>query len=98
MADIGTPLGAPQMARDARKAKRKKFGTRAWVRLEEGGFSVRPCTVVDMSDTGVRLEIDNPQLVTDPFVLVLSRTTGQSRRCRVKWRRGSHIGAQFIAL
>jgi hypothetical protein len=84
------------MARDARKSARRKIGTKAWIRLE-GGFSVRPCTIVNLSDTGVQLEIATPQLVTDPFVLVLSRATGRCRRCKIKWRRGTRIGAQFLA-
>lgn len=83
------------MANDARKAPRSKVGSKAWIRLD-GGFSVRPCTLVDMSSTGVQLRIDTPGMVTDPFDLVMSRDTGAHRRCRVKWRIGERIGAQFL--
>jgi hypothetical protein len=82
------------MAKDARKAARNKIGSKAWVKLD-GGFSVRPCTVVDLSNRGVQLRIDNPSMVSDPFVLVMSRANRTGRRCRVKWRNGGQVGAQF---
>ena len=80
---------------DARKMARRKMGTKGWIRLD-GGFSMRPCTIVDLSDLGVGIQTDSPELITDPFVLVLSRETGQFRRCQVKWRNGPRIGAKFI--
>ena len=83
------------MAKDARKAARNKVGSKAWIKLD-GGFSVRPCTVVDRSNSGVQLRIDNPSMVPDPFVLVTSRATRIGRRCRVKWRNGGQLGAQFL--
>ena len=80
---------------DARKAVRRKLGTKGWVRLQ-GGFSMRPCTIVDISPIGVGISIEEPQLVTDPFVLVLSRERGQVRRCSVRWRNGPRVGAKFF--
>ncbi len=80
---------------DARKVARRKLGTKGWIRLD-GGFSMRPCTIVDISDHGVGISIETPQLVTDPFELVLSRQGRQCRRCTVKWRNGSRIGAKFL--
>ena len=80
---------------DARKAARRKRGTKGWVRLD-GGFSMRPCTIVDMSTLGVGIRTETPQLVNDPFELVLSRETRQFRRCSVVWRNGARIGAKFL--
>ncbi len=80
---------------DARKAVRRKLGAKGWIRLD-GGFSMRPCIIVDLSDLGVGIRTDAPQLVTDPFVLVFSRQTGQFRRCQVRWRNGPRIGAKFL--
>lgn len=79
---------------DARKVVRRKLSTKGWIRLE-GGFSMRPCTVVDLSDLGVGISTETPQVVTDPFVLVLSRDSGQFRHCHVVWRNGPRIGAKF---
>jgi len=80
---------------DARKAARRKLGTKGWIRLD-GGFSMRPCIIVDISPIGVGISVDEPQLITDPFVLVLSRQTGEFRRCSIRWRNGARIGAKFF--
>ena len=80
---------------DARKTVRRKLGTKGWIRLD-GGFSMRPCIVVDLSDLGVGISTQTPEVVTNPFVLVLSRESGQFRRCRVVWRNGPRIGAKFL--
>ena len=83
-----------QKSKDARVATRKKLGSTAWIR-PDGGFSERACSVIDLSDTGVKLSIDALQTVSGQFSLLLSRE-GQGRKCRVKWRRGSQIGAMFV--
>jgi hypothetical protein len=80
---------------DARKVSRRKIGAKGWIRLD-GGFSMRPCTIVDDSNLGVGISTENPQLVKDPFELVTSRETGERRRCVVKWRNGPRIGAKFV--
>lgn len=87
-------FSAPRRSRDSRTAQRKKLGSTAWIR-PDGGFSVRACTLVDLSDTGVKISIDSPHTVSEHFSLLLSRE-GHARKCRVKWRRGSQIGAMFV--
>lgn len=84
----------PRKSRDLRAAQRKKLGSKAWIR-PDGGFSVQACTVMDLSDTGVRISVDAPQTVSEHFSLLLTRE-GRARKCRVKWRRGSNIGAMFV--
>ena len=79
---------------DKRRASRRKVGAKAWIRLDEG-FAVRPCQVVDLSDTGVQISLDGAQTVSGVFTLLMSRDAGVGRRARVKWRRGSEIGAEF---
>lgn len=81
--------------KDARKARRKTLGSKAWIRLD-GGFALRPCMVADLSDTGVQIVVDAPQSIPNQFRLLLSRDAGMGRNCRVKWRRGSQIGAEFL--
>jgi hypothetical protein len=81
--------------RDLRKAARRKLGTKAWIRFDDG-FSVRPCWIVDLSNAGVRIELEEPRTVADRFSLLLKRDAGPGRRCRVKLRRGSEIGAEFV--
>jgi hypothetical protein len=83
------------MRKDYRKAPRKRLGSRAWIRFDDG-FSVRPCRLVDVSETGIRIEVDAPRAVADRFSLLMSRDAAPGRQCRVKWRRGSLIGAEFV--
>ena len=70
-------------------------GTKAWIRFDDG-FSVRACRLFDLSGTGFRIVVDAPRDVTDRFSLLLSRDAAPGRRCRVKWRNGSEIGAEFV--
>ena len=78
-----------------RKALRKGSASNAWIALD-GGFAVRSCSVVDLSDTGVQIKIDPADFVPSYFTLMTSRNSGTGRRARVVWRRGSKIGAQFL--
>lgn len=80
--------------RDPRKADRRKLGSKAWIRLD-GGFALRPCVLADLSDTGVQIVVDTPQTIPNQFRLLLSRDRGMGRSCRVKWRRGPQIGAEY---
>ena len=77
-----------------RRAARRKSGATAWLRLD-GGFAMRPCQVLDVSDTGVRIAVDPSLRVPAEFVLVLAQG-GQGRRLHIKWRNAKQIGAQFV--
>src|SRR5262249_27381264 len=77
-----------------RQAARVKSGTPAWIRLD-GGFATRPCRLLDVSDTGVRIAVDRGLQVPSDFVIVLSQR-GHGRRCVVKWRNATQIGAEFV--
>ena len=83
------------MRKDYRQAARERLGTRAWIRFDDG-FSVRQCVVADLSNSGVRLLVDEPHAVAGRFSLLLKREAVPGRRCRVIWRRGTEIGAEFI--
>jgi hypothetical protein len=81
--------------KELRKTSRKKVGATAWIRLD-GGFAVRSCRVIDLSDSGVQILLDAGQTIPSLFTLLMSRTAGSGRRARLKWRRGLQIGAEFI--
>ena len=85
---------ARSYAGNKRRASRVKSGASAWLRLD-GGFAMRPCQVLDVSDTGVRIAVDPALRVPNDFVIVLSQG-GQGRRAFVKWRNATQIGAQFV--
>src|SRR5712692_5275460 len=93
--DLAYQFSSARKLKNSRTAARQKLGSNAWIRLE-GGFAVRPCVVIDRSESGVRIEITSPETVAGVFSLLMSRDTGSGRRCRVKWRRGAQIGAAFI--
>ena len=80
--------------KEQRKATRRKVGPNGFIR-PDGGFAVRPCTVVDLSDTGVQISIDAAKSVPSTFTFLTTRT-GAGRRAVVKWRRGTQIGAEFL--
>lgn len=84
-----------RMRKDPRRSERKNHQLQAWIRLE-GGFAVRPCIAVDISDTGAQLRVEAPQSLPDQFSLFLSRKISGGRRCEVKWRRGQCIGVEFL--
>jgi hypothetical protein len=81
--------------KEHRKANRKNVAANAWLRLDEG-FAVRPCSVIDLSDTGVQVSSAAAPAVRGTFTLMMSRNAGSGRRARVIWRRGSQIGAVFL--
>lgn len=85
---------ARSYAGNKRRASRIKSGAGGWLRLD-GGFAMRPCQVLDVSDTGVRIAVDASLRVPNDFVIVLSHG-GQGRRAHVKWRNATQIGAQFV--
>jgi hypothetical protein len=62
-----------------------------------GGMPSRDCVVTDISDGGVRLYIEGID-VPDEFVLLLSDGEGNTRprECRVVWRLGFELGAEFL--
>ena len=81
-------------AGNKRRAARVKSGASGWLRLD-GGFAMRPCQVLDVSDTGVRIAVDPALRVPNDFVIVLSQGR-PGRRAHVKWRNATQIGAQFV--
>ena len=79
-------------SKEQRKSARKSINTRAWFRVD-GGFAVRPCSVIDISDTGARLSIEGD--IPASFALMLSRNS-KGRNARIKWRRGDKVGVVFV--
>ena len=80
--------------KDKRRSSRLAVKDRGYVR-PDNGFAKWPCTVIDASETGVRLKLEGNQAL--PALFSFMRTSsGPGRRARVKWRRGQEIGAEFI--
>ncbi len=83
------------MHKESRKEPRSRIGSKVWIRLDDG-FSVRACKLVDLSGRGIRIKVAAPYDVAGLFSLMMTRGAAPGRRCRVKWRRGSEIGAEFV--
>ena len=83
----------PKLKAENRR-RNERHAMRGLAKIQLGaGSLLRDCWVSDISDGGVRLhtEIDVP----DEFMLVLPGQGGR-RECRVVWRLGHEIGAEFV--
>jgi hypothetical protein len=83
------------MHKESRKELRSRIGRKVWIRFDDG-FPVRACKLVDLSRGGIRIEVEGPHDVAGLFSLMMTRNAAPGRRCHVKWRRGSEIGAEFV--
>jgi PilZ domain len=81
------------MFSDRRKSERHQFNRFARIQGEAGG-AAGDCLIINMSETGVRLHSDSFN-VPDDFILVLSDGPYSRRSCKVVWRLGFEIGAEF---
>src|ERR1700730_16025540 len=84
---------------------RKDLGTRKGARIElrKPGFLIPApeapwieCLIVDVSDSGVCLEVG---ALAVPELFGVAFTSGGEvlRVCSLVWRRGEHIGARFVS-
>ena len=83
------------MHRLRRQEARQRCYRPAKIKLAAGA---RPCdcTVVDMSDGGVRLNVEGLN-VPDEFVLLISNDRKvQEGAYKVVWRLGNELGARFV--
>ena len=84
------------MSNDKRLRPRKQLNSPAWIDVGNDARLQR-CTVVDMSDSGARLAVDDIECLPDRFLLALSRFDQPSQNCNVVWRRHDEIGIEFVA-
>jgi hypothetical protein len=84
------------MAFDTKKREaRKSLHQAGWITLE-GGFAARPCVVRDLSSSGAKLTIDDPNTLPAKLRLAFSRDARTGRPCEVVWRRGQTVGIKFV--
>jgi len=81
------------MNRDQRKAKRRLMRYTAWLARKPG--DLLGCVLSDISDTGARMTVQEPDTVPDRFLLMLSRNGKAKRLCRVVWRKDKQLGVHF---
>jgi PilZ domain len=83
------------MAATKKREARKSLRQPGWITLD-GGFAARPCVVQDMSTTGAKLTIDDPNVLPANLRLGFSRDARTGRNCEVVWRRGKSLGVKFV--
>jgi hypothetical protein len=82
-------------AKAENRRRSERHNTRGLAKIQTGAGSLpRDCWISDISDGGVRLHSERMD-VPDDFTLVLPGMSAR-RECRVVWRLGHEIGAQFI--
>jgi hypothetical protein len=83
------------MAATKKREARKSLRQPGWITLD-GGFAARPCVVQDMSTTGAKVTIDDPNVLPARLRLAFSRDARTGRNCEVVWRRGKAVGVKFV--
>ena len=78
-----------------KRETRKSVSQPGWITLE-GGFATRQCVVQDLSTTGAKVTIDDPNSLPAKLRLAFSRDARTGRRCEVVWRRGKSVGVKFV--
>ena len=84
------------MHRLRRREARQRYYRPAKIKLAAGARAC-DCTVVDISDGGVRLNVEGLD-VPDEFVLLISNKGKiEESAYKVVWRFGNELGAQFVS-
>lgn len=78
-----------------KREARKSLSQPGWITLE-GGFAARQCVVQDLSTSGAKVTIDDPNSLPAKLRLAFSRDARTGRRCEVVWRRGKSVGVKFV--
>jgi PilZ domain len=81
--------------RDVRKSPRKSLSQPGWITFE-GGFAARQCVVQDISTTGAKVTIDDPNVLPARLRLAFARDARTGQTCQVVWRRGKSLGIKFV--
>lgn len=82
-------------AADKKRESCKSVHQSGWITLE-GGFAARPCVVQDLSSTGAKVTVDDPNVLPAKLRLAFSRDARTGRNCEVVWRRGKTVGVKFV--
>lgn len=76
-----------------RGATRSRVARTATI-LEQATPTPVPCVVLDISESGARLDVDASATVPQHFKLLID-VDGSERRCEVVWRKENAVGVRF---
>jgi hypothetical protein len=79
----------------ANRRQSERRACRNFAKIQFGtGALPRDCMITDVSDGGVKIIAEYPEIPTE-FTVIFS--TGQRpRQCKLAWRIGCELGAQFV--
>jgi hypothetical protein len=77
-----------------RRGNRNKVDRVAWICVGDD-LPLRNCTLIDISDSGAKVEIEDAVDIPGIFSLWLSRYGHPRYSCRVVWSQKNRIGVQF---
>jgi hypothetical protein len=80
------------LAVNRRRSERHACARVAKIQFGTGSLP-RDCTITDMSDGGVKVIAEHPE-IPPQFTIIFS--TGRPRQCRLAWRIGYEFGAEFM--
>jgi hypothetical protein len=84
-------MAALNRKREARKSLRQP----GWITFD-GGFAARQCVVEDLSATGAKVTLEDPNTLPAKLRLALTRDVRTGKNCEVVWRRGRSVGVKFV--
>lgn len=87
--------GSDRKQRELRKKPRRLLHYRAQIVLDKNG-KLRPCSIVDISESGARIVLDTSEALPKRFLLLLA-SRGGIRECRQVWRDELTLGVEFLA-
>ena len=77
-----------------RRENREEIGRRAWLETADGD-SVFDCTLIDISPSGAKIEVEGAARLPNTFALRLTRHGHPNFSCRVVWRNVDAVGVTF---
>jgi hypothetical protein len=97
LAQISRNVSPPTLDHEQRpEIPRRNTHVSACVMLD-GGFAKRPCTILDISDTGARVQFSGPAPPDASLHLTITGDVRHARASRIIWRRGRMAGLQFVS-
>lgn len=86
--------GSSRDRSDLRRKRRRSFHYNARIETHDDAELI-PCTILDVSDIGARLQLQDESELPPNFVLLLTPNGGPRRQCRVVWQTGVAVGVEF---
>jgi PilZ domain len=84
------------MHRLRRREARQRYYRPAKIKLAAGARAC-DCAVVDISDGGVRLNVEGLNVPDEFMLLISNKGKVEERAYKVIWRFGNELGAQFVS-